>query len=110
MGTAEFWNTRDNFMVEFQIDGDWRLSQTQIYAGEEPPEPKKNKDKPDVGKFPCRREFAEHRQGALVNCSLKDELDHRWGGDQTRHVAIHADLVKLDGEGNIIATNDLWVF
>ncbi|UCG22793.1 MAG: hypothetical protein JSW55_11475, partial [Chloroflexota bacterium] len=109
-GTAEFWNTRDNFIVELQVDGDWRIKDTQVYAGEEPPPFKKNKDKPDFGKFPCKRDFAATQNSMMVQCSLKDELGHSWGGDQTRYIAAHADLGQYDNLGLLIAEKDVWVY
>ena len=109
VGTAEFWNTRSNLIVELQADGDWKIKDAQVYAGEELPPAKKNKDKPAFGKFPCKRDFAVHQNSTMVMCSLKDELGHSWGGDQTRYVAAHADLVQYDNAGEIIAETDVWV-
>ena len=107
IGTAEYWNTRNNFIVEVQVEGDWLLKDAQIYAGEG--EPPTKKDKPLKKDFPCQRDFASDRNSLMIQCSLKDELGHSWGGDQTRYVAVHADLVQLDTDGNVIAENDFWV-
>ena len=107
IGTAEYWNTRNNFIVELQVEGGWLLKDAQIYAGKESPPTKK--DKPLKKDFPCLRDFAADRNSLMIQCSLKEEIDHKWGGDQTRYVAIHADLVMLDDAGEVFAENDFWV-
>ncbi len=107
IGTAEYWNTRFNFIVELQTEDGWLLEDVQVYAGLETPPLKK--DKPVPGKFPCRRDFESLKEFGMVTCSLSDELDHSWGGDQTRFIAIHGDLVKVDEQGTVIAENDFWV-
>lgn len=106
LGTAEYWNTRNNFIVSLQVDGDWLLVDAQVYAGYEAPPLKKGK--PDLGKFPCKRDFKTKPDFQMVQCSLRDELGQTWGGDQTRFVAFHADLVQLDEYGEIIAETDVW--
>jgi hypothetical protein len=105
LGTAEYWNTRNNFMIELQVDEGWQLVDAQVYAGLETPPLKK--DKPVPGRFPCKRDFAVLKDRNMVMCSLKEELDHSWGGLKTRYVAIHADLTKVD-EFGITLTTDVW--
>src|SRR5210317_1489516 len=67
-GTAEFWNTRNNFIVELGIEGDWQILDTQVYGGEDPPTLKKNKNKPIFGKYPCKRDFAPNTESTMVQC------------------------------------------
>ncbi|MCI5211854.1 MAG: hypothetical protein D3910_24440, partial [Candidatus Electrothrix sp. ATG2] len=31
IGTAEYWNTRTNFMVELSLAEDWRIKDAQVY-------------------------------------------------------------------------------
>jgi hypothetical protein len=119
VGEAQFWNTRNNFVVGFVLYPDpddpdpndpshvWRVETAQVYAGTEPPPLKKGKPVP--GKFPCKRDFPEHLSTFMVQCHLKDELDISWGGKTPdRFIAIHADLVKIDGDGFITETTDVW--
>jgi len=106
LGTAEYWNTRNNFIVSLQVEEGWLLKDAQVYASEDLPPLKK--DKPVPGKFSCTRDFMSNKDHEMVMCSLNDELDHSWGGDQTRYIAIHADLVMLDASGAVIAETDVW--
>jgi hypothetical protein len=106
IGTAEYWNTRANFIVALQTQDGWLLENAQVYAGLETP-PLKN-DKPVPGQFPCTRDFESRHDSAVVMCSLSDELGQRWGGIQMRYVAIHGDLVKVDDQGVVIAESDFW--
>ncbi len=105
IGTAEYWNTRHNLIVEIQVDG-WSIKDTQVFLDDEPPELKK--DQPVPGKFPCKRDFTDNRNSTMLQCSLLDEMGYEWGHDRTRYVAVHGDLVQLDANGNVIAENDFW--
>jgi hypothetical protein len=42
IGTAEYWNTRFNFIVELQTEDGWLLEDVQVYAGLETPPLKKD--------------------------------------------------------------------
>ncbi len=105
VGFAEYWNTRNNFIVEFTIgeaiaaEG-WLFADIQVYAGEEPPTLKKDSLVP--GKFPCKRDLEDKKASGMVSCSLSEELEHTWGGDQTRFVSLHGDLVVLDDLGEVV--------
>ena len=105
IGFAEYWNTRNNFIVEFALDeafaaDGWLFGDMQVYAGEEPPTLKKDSLAP--GKFPCRRDFEDKQASGMVSCFLREEFDHKWGGDQTRFISLHGDLVMLDEFGVIV--------
>jgi len=113
IGTAQYWNTRENFVVELFIDEPWQLTDSQVYFSTEPPPLKK--DKPVPGKFPCKRDFAADQDNILY-CSLEGELGYQWGWNRTRYAAIHGDLVQLDESGafvldesGAVVKNDLWV-
>lgn len=71
LGTAEYWNTRNNFIVSLQVEDGWLLKDAQIYAGYELP--LLQKGKPTPGKFPCKRDFKTYPESQMVQCSLKDE-------------------------------------
>jgi hypothetical protein len=104
IGDAEYWNTRYSLVVDLQFDGGWQVAEAQVYAGTEPPP--LQKDKPVPGHFPCTREYPERGQSTRIQCNLKDELGFTWGGDRTRYMAIHGDLVRLNGD--TVEENDFW--
>jgi hypothetical protein len=106
IGTAEYWNTRNNFHVQLNLADGWNITSTQVYAGLESP-PLKN-DKPVPGQFPCKREFSDNPQNIMLMCSLQDELAFSWGWGRTRYTAFHGDLVQLDDMGAVVAINEFW--
>ena len=59
VGTAEYWNTRDNLIMSLVLseDSDLFIGDVQVYASEEVPPAKKGK--PIPGKFPCKRELTQ---------------------------------------------------
>lgn len=107
IGVGEFWNTRNNFIVELVAGDGWLLTDVQVYAGSEMPQVKKDKMKP--GDFPCDMEFDGRSSRGMIACALEDVLDLSWGGDQDRYIAVHGDLVKVDDEGTVTAENDFWL-
>ena len=107
IGSAEYWNNRPDFLVDLAVEGDWLITDVQVYAGVEPPPLKK--DKPIPGKFPCVRTFLNRPQSTLIQCDMEEEFAFKWGTDRNRYIAIHGDLVQLDLEGNIVAKNEFWV-
>jgi hypothetical protein len=106
IGTAEYWNIREFYMLNLALSDGWRIKEAQIYVGIEVPPLKK--DKPVPGEFPCVRELPEMPETTLIQCSLQDDFSFSWGQNRTRYVAFHADLVKLDGAGSVAATNEFW--
>jgi hypothetical protein len=109
LGTAEYWNTRDDFMVEFRASSGWNLLKVQIYAGEEPPTVYDGW-RLKQWKFPCKRDFDPTRSTELVQCGLGDELDLRWGGrDRLRYISIHGTVISPASEsGGGGETKQFW--
>jgi hypothetical protein len=103
VGTVEYWNTRTSFLTDLNCDEDWYPTDVQVYVGAEPP-PTRN-GKPIPGQFPCRRDLVQFNYSVMVQCAW-EELQCV----DTSYVAIHVDLVRFDGGGNIIAQTDAWVY
>ena len=106
IGTAQYWNIRDFYIVELSLWNGWSITQAQIYAGLEPPPLKK--DKPVPGAFPCVRELTG-LSSVRIECNLGDELGFSWGTNRIRYVAIHGDLSKIiDPKKGTTILNDFW--
>ncbi len=105
VGTAEYWNTRDNFMVELILPDGWVVTEAQLYAGEEPPTVNAKSQQPVPGQFTCVREFKTQKQNTLISCSLEDEIGFTWGGNRTIYVALHGQMVKPGVGSKVKALN-----
>jgi hypothetical protein len=104
VGTAEYWNTRDDFVVEIVLPDGWVVTEAQLYAGEEPPALNKG-GQPVPGHFTCVREFATKKQSTLIFCSLDEEIGFTWGGNRTIYVALHGQMVQPNVGGTAKALN-----
>ncbi|MCA9925948.1 MAG: hypothetical protein KC421_26435, partial [Anaerolineales bacterium] len=106
VGTAEFWNTRNHFMVDMALGDDWLLQDVQVYLGDEP-------TATDFIAFmynpSCYYALPEPDANLLMQCDLKEELDFTWGQDAIRYVSIRANAIKLDDNGVITDHERVWV-
>ncbi len=105
-GTAEYWNTRNHFHVKLALPEGWLLRDAQVYA--DTVAPPLTLGKPVPWRWPCQRVFTEQDQNVAIQCSLVDELSFRWGLPRTRQISVHADVVKLNSLGYVIAKASLW--
>ncbi len=96
--------------------GEWKIAATQIYAGypEINPLPATKKGNPIPGQFPYKRDYADPVARHQLTLDLKDDLGFSWGSQyrelRTPTFAVHADLVKLDSKGKVIAEEGAWAF
>lgn len=104
VGTAEYWNTRDNFVVEIMLPDGWVVTEAQLYAGEEPPSLNKG-GQPVPGQFTCVRKISTKKQSTLISCSLEDEIGFTWGGNRTIYVALHGQMVQSGLGSKVKALN-----
>ncbi|NNC39202.1 MAG: hypothetical protein HKN95_00810, partial [Acidimicrobiia bacterium] len=105
VGFIEYWNTRNNFIVRVVPD-ELLVQDVQVYVGLA--EPPLKKDKLSPSKFPCKHAVDEPKPSSMAMCSIKDEYVHSWGGDQTRIISVHADLVALNVDGTEALRVDAW--
>ena len=105
-GTAEYWNTRDSFIVSLNLDGGWLLKDVQAFVGEDLPPLKKGK--PYFKEFTFHMHFDPADAATIIDCGF-DEMEFRWGQDRERYVAVHMDLVKLNEFGEVIEEDSAWV-
>jgi len=107
IGIAEYWNTRDEFVVEFFFDEEgWVLKDAQVYLGPTDIVPPTMKNgKPDFREFTYHREFDPFEASTTIRCSLP-ESGFRWGPRRERIVAIHMDLVRVQTSSRYVGEKD----
>ena len=107
-GDVEFWNTRYNFQVAMHVTDGWLFKEVQVYAGKDLPPTRQGNPVP--GKFNCKREPQILKDSIVISCNLSEELEFTWGNDRSVYAAVHADLVKLDDMGEVIAEEGAWAY
>ncbi len=113
-GTVKIYNTRDSLKVEAVTEDGWLIEEIQIFAGDSATPIPMTKDGNVVfGKFPFKALYdvprPEHTQAVPFLT-----LGFAWGSpyetERLQKVVVHADLVKLDAAGTVIATEGAWAF
>lgn len=101
VGSITVGNDKDNLYVIYKTTGDWYMNQTHLYVGSLEGLPKNKSGNPIPGQFPYKtthtprvQEFTyEIPLSSLTPCFV---------------VAAHAEVVKLDGSGNVIQSETGW--
>ncbi|MBT8164117.1 MAG: hypothetical protein KJO97_01105, partial [Acidimicrobiia bacterium] len=113
-GTVGIWNSPKKLMVEIRTSGDWMIEETQIYVGYGTEPIPTRKGKTDLGKFPYTHEYENPVSIHHLTLDLKEDLGFSWGSqfDDLREptFAVHADLILLDSDKNVIAEEGAWAF
>jgi hypothetical protein len=112
-GTASTYNTKGEFHVEVVTQDGWLIQEVQIFVGNGTiPVTKAGNALP--GKFPYKTYYPVPAASHLLLLDLKNHLGFSWGAawESQRHqkVAIHADVVKLDSQGKVIASEGAWAY
>lgn len=113
-GTVAVYNTRGSLNVETAAQDGWLIKEIQIFAGDNATLIPMTKDgNPIPGKFPFKAEYtvpvASHVQAIDFF-----KLGFAWGSPyeskRLQRVAVHADLVKLDAAGAVVAEEGAWAY
>ena len=112
-GTLSMYNKSKELFVEVETTDGWLITEVQLFVGLEPPTTDK-KANPAPGKFPFKKEFDTPQDTHTFVVDLHDGLDFNWGmpweDKRIQYVALHADLVKLDAYGEVVAEEGAWAF
>jgi hypothetical protein len=112
-GIVTIHNNNGGLFIGVTTDNGWQMVELQIHAGwAENPVPTK-KGNPVPGQFDFKYEFPARALSQSVFLDFNEDLQgFRWGEpyelQRTRHIAVHADLVQVDGGGNVIAEEGAW--
>jgi hypothetical protein len=109
IGLVSIWNSPNNLHIKIiPNEEEWRIVDTQIYAGFEPVPLKKGEVVP--GKFPFKRDYDPPAKMHDEVIDLKDDLEFSWGsqsiGLRVQTVAVHAKLQRVDTDGNLLVDAD----
>lgn len=111
-GQVSIYNSSQKVVVETRAQNGWLIKEMQLHVGVEPPYTKNGNPVP--GKFPFKREYTAPVDQVAVTIDLQDDLEFNWGqpweSERIQYVALHADLVQLDAEGEVIAEEGAWAF
>ncbi|MCK5447454.1 MAG: hypothetical protein KAJ43_04885, partial [Gemmatimonadetes bacterium] len=110
-GTLRMYNTPQELIVEVVPTGGWLITEMQLHVGLEAPSTDK-KANPAPGKFPFKKEFDTPAPSHVFVLDLQDDLGFNWGqpweDQRIQHIALHADLVQLGDNGEVIAEEGAW--
>jgi hypothetical protein len=116
-GTVNTWNSNQKVMVQIRTQDDWLIEATQIYVGYNTGDdllPVTKKGNVIPGKFPYKQEYENPVTTHQLTLDLKEDLEFSWGSQfhdlRIPTLAVHADLVKLDSRGKVIAEEGAWAF
>ena len=112
VGMVSVWNSRENLQIQIKPSGEWLISAVHIYVGTGPV-PTKN-DNPIPGKFPYKKTYPNPVSNHTTVVNLKDDLNFSWGepweDQRVQIIAVHVDLVILNGQRNIVEEEGAWAF
>jgi len=112
-GTVKVHNTNGGLIVEVELANGWQMAELQAHVGwADNPVPMKSGN-PSPGKFDFKYEFDPPQNGKEIYFDFDEDLEgFRWGEpwepERLRHMAIHADVVILDGNGEVIQEEGAW--
>jgi len=112
VGMVSVWNSRENLQIQIKPSGEWLIRAVHIYVGTDPV-PTKN-DNAIPGKFPYKKTYSNPVSKHTTVVNLKDDLNFSWGepweNQRVQNIAVHVDLVILQGKRNIVAEETSWAF
>jgi len=115
VGTVSVWNSPNKLIIQVEPTDDWKIAEAQIYVGypEVDPIPTR-RDNPVLGKFPYKQAYENPVPKHTLTVDLKDDLGFSWGSQywdlRVPTLAVHVDLVQLDGAGQVVREEGAWGF
>jgi len=118
-GTVKTHNTRDHFQVKIDPINDcetaetWKIKKLNLYVGADPV-PIDAEGFPLVNLFPYQYVYEEPIDDFQLVLPFQGAMQFQWGEpyEALRHqnVAVHAQWVQLDSNGDVIVHKDVWTF
>ncbi len=105
-GWVNVSNTQSHLRIAVQAEHGWLLEEVHIYAGLDPV-PVNGGGNPSPGQFPYKTDYAPGVAKHVEMIPLADLLAQC--GD-TLFIAVHASVVQLDAQGNVIQEETAWAF
>jgi hypothetical protein len=102
VGVITTYNTATDLVVVFQTTGDWYLNHTHLFVGENQLLATNGAGMPMIGLFPYQSAHSPLVQTYAYTIPLASL------SGACNIIATHAEVVKLDSEGNIIQAETAW--
>lgn len=103
IGNLEVSNDEDYLYVTYNLEGDWYLSETHLFIGEESQLPTNGANTPIPGHFPFTSSHQNGVQTFTYNIPLADL-------PECYIIAAHAAVEQINDEGQVISTETGWSF
>lgn len=112
-GWVDVYNSQQEVFINVAMEDGWLIKEIHVHYGFEPPYSTK-KGNAVPGKYPYKMEYKTPAAAHSIVLNLQDDYDFSWGQPWAHlrypYVAIHADVVKLDAYGEVIAEEGAWAF
>lgn len=102
VGTVTVWNDAVNVYVAYQLDGDYKLTQTHLFAGTCGTMPVNNSGNPQIGRFPFKQ---THGAGVSLYVYTIPRSSLPIG---CLCIAAHAAIVAYNSTGTIVFSQTGW--
>jgi len=111
-GVMSIHNNKEELIVNVNTSGDWRISELQLFVSHDIKELPIKKESVDISKFPFKYEYEMFSETETITLDLNEIQEFQWGQQwqlqRVKYVALHADLVKLNSDGEVIEKGDAW--
>jgi len=100
-GTVTVWNTTDMLYIDVNTTNGWVLNKTHLYVGSLSSIPSNRGGNPQIGRFP----YSENHNPNIESYQYSIPLSEL---SSCFIVALHAEVIKLDGTGKAIQFETAW--
>ncbi|MEX1311131.1 MAG: choice-of-anchor O protein, partial [Candidatus Sulfomarinibacteraceae bacterium] len=113
-GTVIIHNNNGGLLIDVRLANDWYMVELHVHAGwAENPIPVTKDGNPKPGKFEFKYEYDVPTANQPVYLDFDEDLQgFRWGEpweeQRLRHIAVHAEVVRLDSFGNVVDEQGAW--
>lgn len=111
-GVMSIYNNKGELVVNMKTSGDWLISELQLFVSHDIKDLPIKKERVDISKFPFKYEYEMFSAMETITLNLNEFQQFEWGQpwqlQRVKYVALHADLVKLDSDGEVIEKGDAW--
>jgi len=104
VGDVMVWHDNDMLYIKYTTDGDWYLTETHVFVGDQADLPTNKKGNPQIGQFPYSMEH-DYVQEYTYSFDLVDDLG--WEPGDTFFIMAHAVVDKVV-DGEVVQSETAW--
>jgi hypothetical protein len=105
VGDVMIWHDTENLYVRYTTDGDWWITETHVFVGDEADLPTTGSGNPKIGKFPYSADHNPAVQTVTYTFDLEDDLG--WEKGDEFFIMAHAVVEKVVG-GEVVQEETAW--